>query len=103
MQLCNAHGLPLVSLVDTPGFMVVPEAEAEPQCATSAACSWPPRTCACRSSRSCCARGINMAATLEVDAVIDPAQTREWLVKGLASAGFAWGGSGSRACGIDPW
>jgi acetyl-CoA carboxylase carboxyltransferase component len=24
MQLCNAHGLPLVSLVDTPGFMVGP-------------------------------------------------------------------------------
>ena len=48
-----------------------------------------------------------MAATLEIDAVIDPAQTREWLVKGpvkgLASAGSAWGGSGSRACGIDPW
>ena len=27
MQLCNAHGLPLVSLVDTPGFMVGPEVE----------------------------------------------------------------------------
>ncbi len=22
MQLCNAHGLPLISLIDTPGFMV---------------------------------------------------------------------------------
>ena len=31
MQLCNAQGLPLVSLVDTPGFMVGPEAEAEAQ------------------------------------------------------------------------
>ncbi len=31
MQLCNAHGLPLVSLVDTPGFMVGPEAEAQAQ------------------------------------------------------------------------
>jgi acetyl-CoA carboxylase carboxyltransferase component len=29
---------------------------------------------------------MNMAATLEIDAVIDPAQTREWLVSGLASA-----------------
>jgi acetyl-CoA carboxylase carboxyltransferase component len=29
---------------------------------------------------------INMAATLEIDAVIDPAQTRDWLVRGLASA-----------------
>jgi acetyl-CoA carboxylase carboxyltransferase component len=28
---------------------------------------------------------INMAATLEIDAVIDPADTREWLVAGLAA------------------
>ncbi|HMN57376.1 MAG TPA: carboxyl transferase domain-containing protein, partial [Ottowia sp.] len=27
MQLCDAHGLPIVSLVDTPGFMVGPEVE----------------------------------------------------------------------------
>jgi acetyl-CoA carboxylase carboxyltransferase component len=26
---------------------------------------------------------LNMAATLEIDAVIDPAQTRDWLVRGL--------------------
>jgi acetyl-CoA carboxylase carboxyltransferase component len=26
---------------------------------------------------------IQMAATLEIDAVIDPAQTRAWLVRGL--------------------
>jgi acetyl-CoA carboxylase carboxyltransferase component len=31
MQLCNAHGLPLVSLVDTPGFMVGPEVERRAQ------------------------------------------------------------------------
>jgi len=31
MQLCEAHGLPLVSLVDTPGFMVGPEVEARAQ------------------------------------------------------------------------
>ncbi|MGW4767023.1 carboxyl transferase domain-containing protein [Nocardia sp. NPDC004278] len=29
LQLCNAHGLPIVSLCDTPGFMVGPEAEKE--------------------------------------------------------------------------
>jgi acetyl-CoA carboxylase carboxyltransferase component len=29
MQLCDAFGLPIVSLVDTPGYMVGPEAEAE--------------------------------------------------------------------------
>lgn len=27
MQLCNAHGLPILSLVDTPGFMVGPDIE----------------------------------------------------------------------------
>ena len=27
-----------------------------------------------------------MATTLEIDAVIDPAQTRDWLIQGLASA-----------------
>jgi acetyl-CoA carboxylase carboxyltransferase component len=31
-------------------------------------------------------RAINMGATLEIDAVIDPADTRAWLAKGLASA-----------------
>ena len=31
-------------------------------------------------------KAINMAATLEIDAVIDPAQTRAWLAAGLASA-----------------
>jgi acetyl-CoA carboxylase carboxyltransferase component len=29
LQLCDAHGLPVLSLVDTPGFMVGPEAEAQ--------------------------------------------------------------------------
>jgi acetyl-CoA carboxylase carboxyltransferase component len=29
---------------------------------------------------------MNMAATLEIDAVIDPAETRDWLIAGLASA-----------------
>jgi acetyl-CoA carboxylase carboxyltransferase component len=32
---------------------------------------------------------IHMAQTLEIDAVIDPAETRTWLVRGLASAGKA--------------
>jgi acetyl-CoA carboxylase carboxyltransferase component len=32
-------------------------------------------------------QAMNMAATLEIDAVIDPAETRPWLVRGLASAG----------------
>ena len=31
MQLCNAHGLPLISLIDTPGFMVGPDIEEQAQ------------------------------------------------------------------------
>ena len=45
-----------------PGFMVGPEIEStRPRCATSAACSWSARTCACRSSPSCCARATGWA------------------------------------------
>jgi acetyl-CoA carboxylase carboxyltransferase component len=32
---------------------------------------------------------LHMAQTLEIDAVIDPATTRSWLVQGLASAAQA--------------
>lgn len=31
MQLCNAHGLPILSLIDTPGFMVGPDIEQRAQ------------------------------------------------------------------------
>jgi acetyl-CoA carboxylase carboxyltransferase component len=31
LRLCNTHGLPIVSLVDTPGFMVGPDTEATGQ------------------------------------------------------------------------
>jgi acetyl-CoA carboxylase carboxyltransferase component len=31
MQLCDAHGLPIVSLIDTPGFMVGPDVEVRAQ------------------------------------------------------------------------
>ena len=34
MQLCDAHGLPIVSLCDTPGFMVGPEIEQQAQVRT---------------------------------------------------------------------
>ena len=30
---------------------------------------------------------MNMAASLEIDAVIDPAETRQWLTRGVRSAG----------------
>ena len=156
MQLCNAHGLPLVSLVDTPGFMVGPEAEARAQVrhvsrlfVTAAALRVPVFSVVLRKGYGLGAMGMTaggfhhpvftvawptgefgamglegavrlgfrreleavpegaerealfqkllaqqvangaaeqMAATLEIDAVIDPAQTREWLARGLQSA-----------------
>jgi acetyl-CoA carboxylase carboxyltransferase component len=156
MQLCNVHGLPLVSLIDTPGFMVGPDIEQRAQVrhvsrmfvaaahlrvpffgvvlrkgyglgAMAMAAggfhspdfmvSWPTGEfggmglegavkLGYRKELEAVAEGeqrealyqelvakqyengqaMNMAATLEIDAVIDPAQTRGWLVKGLASA-----------------
>jgi acetyl/propionyl-CoA carboxylase alpha subunit/acetyl-CoA carboxylase carboxyltransferase component len=157
MQLCNAHGLPIVSLCDTPGFMVGPEIEAQAQvrhvCRMFTVAShlrvpffavvlrkgyglgaqamtaggfdapvftvaWPTGEFGAmglegavrlgyRKELAAVAEGaerdalfkklvaqqyangeaIHMAQTLEIDAVIDPAETRTWLVRGLASAG----------------
>jgi acetyl-CoA carboxylase carboxyltransferase component len=44
---------------------------------------------------------INMATTLEIDAVIDPAETRTWLTRGLASTGTPSKSSGARF--VDVW
>jgi acetyl-CoA carboxylase carboxyltransferase component len=156
MQLCNAHRLPIVSLVDTPGFMVGPDIEEKAQVrhvsrmfvaaahlavpyfavvlrkgyglgamAITAGgfhepnfnVAWPTGEFGAmglegavklgyRKELEAAAPGaerdaiydklvaqqyangeaLHMAQTLEIDAVIDPAQTREWLVRGLASA-----------------
>jgi acetyl-CoA carboxylase carboxyltransferase component len=155
MQLCNAHGLPIVSLVDTPGFMVGPDTEALAQVRhvsrmfvaaahlrvpllsvvlrkgyglgamamtgggfheTLSTVAWPTGEFGGMGLEGAVRLGyrkelealpegpkrealfeqllaqqydngsaINMAATLEIDAVIDPGQTREWLVGGLES------------------
>ena len=169
MQLCNAHGLPLVSLVDTPGFMVGPEIETRAQVrhvsrmfvvaahlrvpffavvlrkgyglgamamtgggfhSTVATAAWPSGEFGAmglegavrlgfRKELAAAAEGperdalydrlvaqqyangkaLNMATTLEIDAVIDPADTRTWLAQGLASAK-----AGHETAGyIDPW
>jgi len=157
MQLCNAHGLPLVALCDTPGFMVGPDIEAEAQVrhvcrmfmvashlrvpyfavvlrkgyglgaqamtaggfdAPVFTVAWPTGEFGAmglegavrlgfRKELEAAAEGperdalfkrlvaqqyangeaMHMAQTLEIDAVIDPADTRAWLVRGLASAG----------------
>jgi acetyl-CoA carboxylase carboxyltransferase component len=155
MQLCNAHGLPIVSLVDTPGFMVGPDTEALAQVRhvsrmfvaaahlrvpllsvvlrkgyglgamamtgggfheTLSTVAWPTGEFGGMGLEGAVRLGyrkelealpegperealfeqllaqqydngsaINMAATLEIDAVIDPAETRDWLVAGLES------------------
>jgi acetyl-CoA carboxylase carboxyltransferase component len=170
MQLCNAHGLPIVSLVDTPGFMVGPDTEATAQVRhvsrmfvaaahlrvpmlsvvlrkgyglgamamtgggfheTLATVAWPTGEFGGMGLEGAVRLGyrkelealpegperealfeqllaqqydngsaINMAATLEIDAVIDPAATREWLVAGL-EAGRVKPSDGSLA--IDTW
>jgi acetyl-CoA carboxylase carboxyltransferase component len=170
MQLCNAHGLPLVSLVDTPGFMVGPAIEEKAQVrhvsrmfvaaahlavpylsivlrkgyglgamAMTAGgfhepdfiVAWPTGEFGAmglegavklgyRKELEAAAPGaerdalydklvakqyengqaMNMAATLEIDAVIDPAQTRSWLARGLASA---TGRNGPGGGYVDTW
>jgi acetyl-CoA carboxylase carboxyltransferase component len=159
MQLCNAHGLPLVSLVDTPGFMVGPAIEEQAQVrhvsrmflaaahlrvpffsvvlrkgyglgamamaaggfhAPEFTVSWPSGEfggmglegavrLGYRKELAAAPEGaerealfeqlvgkqyaagqaMNMAATLEIDAVIDPADTRAWLSRGLQGAPVA--------------
>jgi acetyl-CoA carboxylase carboxyltransferase component len=170
MQLCNAHGLPMVSLVDTPGFMVGPETEATAQVRhvsrlfvaaahlrvpflsvvlrkgyglgamamtgggfheTLATVAWPTGEFGGMGLEGAVRLGyrkelealpegperealfdqllaqqydngsaINMATTLEIDAVIDPASTREWLLAGL-EAGRVKPADGPLA--IDTW
>ena len=170
MQLCNAHGLPIVSLVDTPGFMVGPDTEATAQVRhvsrmfvaaahlrvpllsvvlrkgyglgamamtgggfheTLATVAWPTGEFGGMGLEGAVRLGyrkeleavpegperqvlfdqlltqqydngsaINMAATLEIDAVIDPATTRDWLLAGL-EAGRVEGID--RPLAIDTW
>lgn len=171
MQLCNAHGLPLVSLVDTPGFMVGPAIEAQAQVrhvsrmfiaaahlrvpffsvvlrkgyglgamamaaggfhAPDFTVAWPSGEFGGMGLEGAVRLGyrkeleavpegserdalferlvtqqyeagqaMNMAATLEIDAVIDPAATRDWLVRGLASGHVVAPSSAPYA--IDTW
>jgi len=170
MQLCNAHGLPIVSLVDTPGFMVGPDVEATAQVrhvsrmfvgaahlrvpylsvvlrkgyglgamAMTAGgfhsplftAAWPTAEFGAMGLEGAVRLGyrkeleavpegperqalyekllahqydkgsaIHMASTLEIDAVIDPTQTRSWLLRGL-EAGHVGPRQGGGA--IDTW
>ena len=170
MQLCDAHGLPIVSLVDTPGFMVGPDIETQAQVRHASrlfvvaanlrvpffsvvlrkgyglgamgltaggfhapvfTVAWPtaefgamglegavrlgyrkelqaepegPRRDALfeelLARQYASGAAVQMAATLEIDAVIDPAHTREWLAGGLSGARVA---EPRAARFIDPW
>ncbi|MBV8158210.1 MAG: biotin/lipoyl-binding protein, partial [Dyella sp.] len=156
MQLCDTHALPIISLIDTPGFMVGPEIEARAQVrhvsrlfvlgakvrvpfmavvlrkgyglgamamaaggfrAPAFTISWPTgefggmglegavrlgfrkelEALPAGSERDALyqqlvaqmyerGHAINAAAGLEIDAVIDPAETRRWLLAGLDAA-----------------
>jgi acetyl-CoA carboxylase carboxyltransferase component len=156
MRLCSMHGLPIVSLVDTPGFMVGPETEATGQVRAAGdlfvaaaqltvpyfsivlrkgyglgamamtaggfhspmfTVAWPTGEFGAMGLEGAVRLGyskelaaapdetarellfqqllareiakgsaLSMAEHLEIDAVIDPAQTRPWLVSGLAAA-----------------
>ena len=155
MQLCNSHGLPLVSLIDTPGFMVGPATEETAQVrhvsrmfiaaahlrvpflsvvlrkgyglgamamaaggmhAPLFTVAWPSGEFGAMGLEGAVRLGfrkeleaepegpqrqalyeqllarqydngsaIHMATTLEIDAVIDPTETRSWLLRGLRS------------------
>jgi len=174
MQLCNAHGVPILSLCDTPGFMVGPDIEKRAHVrhcgrmfvygahvtvpyftvvlrrgyglgAMAMAkggfhdsfftVAWPSgefggmglegavragfkkelaavkdpqerqalydRLLADLYERG---KAVNVAARLEIDAVIDPADTRRWIMQGLAGASVS--GEGAVKSGyapVDPW
>jgi acetyl-CoA carboxylase carboxyltransferase component len=171
MQLCDAYGLPIVSLIDTPGFMVGPEVEARAQVrhvsrmfltaaklrvallavtlrkgyglgamamagggfrSASFTVAWPTGEFGPMGLEGAVRLGfkkelealpdgperkalfdklvaqsyerghaINTAAYVEIDAVIDPAQTRKWIAQGIASADIR--SRRERRAFIDAW
>ncbi|HVN70945.1 MAG TPA: carboxyl transferase domain-containing protein, partial [Desulfomonilia bacterium] len=171
MQLCNAFGLPMVSLCDTPGFMVGPEAEKTALVrhvsrlfVTASHLSVPLYTVVLRKGYGLGAmsvaggyfhapfftvswptgefggmglegavrlamrrelaaiddpvkreqtfqqavamfyehgKAINMASYLEIDGVIDPMDTRRWIIRGLKSVPKQ--GSDRKRTFIDTW
>ncbi|WP_144821220.1 carboxyl transferase domain-containing protein [Marinobacter piscensis] len=173
MQLCDAYDVPLVSLCDTPGFMVGPEAEktglvrhTSRMFVTAASLQVPVLSIVLRKGYGLGAMGmtagsfhapffnvswptgefggmglegavrlgyrneianagdetaqkamfdklvaeqyekgkaLNMAASLEIDAVIDPADTRSWILRGLKSVKKPGPRNGRRRPMIDTW
>jgi acetyl-CoA carboxylase carboxyltransferase component len=172
MQLCNVHGLPILSLCDTPGFMVGPEIEKRAQerhvCRmfvigshlsvpyftvvlrrgyglgamamakggfheSSFTVAWPTGEFGAMGLEGAVKAGfkkelaaiedpkerealyeklvaqsyergkaINMASYLEIDAVIDPADTRRWIVQALPTVPAPRTEEGGHSF-VDPW
>ncbi|HDQ04484.1 MAG TPA: biotin carboxylase [Deltaproteobacteria bacterium] len=172
MQICEAHNLPILSLCDTPGFMVGPEIEKRAQVRhvcrmfvigshltvpyftvilrrgyglgvmamsrggfhdSFFTASWPTGEFGGMGLEGAVRAGfkkeleaikdpaerealyeklvaqlyeqgkaINMAAHLEIDAVIDPADTRKWITRGLNSVAARKPDKGNHAY-VDPW
>ena len=48
-------------------------------------------------------KATNMASVLEIDDVIDPAETRRWIMRGLAMAGTTKLPAGKKRPNIDTW
>jgi acetyl-CoA carboxylase carboxyltransferase component len=48
-------------------------------------------------------KAVSVASVLEIDAVIDPAETRDWILRGLAGAPRAAPLSGRRRPFVDAW
>ena len=173
MQLCDAFDLPMVSLCDTPGFMVGPEAEKQATVrhvsrmfVAAASLSVPFFTLVLRKGYGLGAqamaagsfhsplftaawpsgefgamglegavrlgfakelaaqaddasrqalfdklvgkayangKALNMASYLEIDAVIDPAESRAWLLRGLNAAPKAPARTGKKRPFVDTW
>jgi acetyl/propionyl-CoA carboxylase alpha subunit/acetyl-CoA carboxylase carboxyltransferase component len=173
MQLCDAFGLPILSLCDTPGFMVGPDAEktalvrrVSRMFVTAGSMTVPMFTVVLRKGYGLGAQGmaggsfhapffivswptgefggmglegavrlgyrkemeaikdpaeqkkffdekvarsyehgkaINMASFLEIDQVIDPIETRRWIVRGLKSVPAPDMSRGKRRSFVDTW
>lgn len=98
LQLCSAFDLPIISLCDTPGFMVKPEAErtaivrqVSRMFVMRASLTVPLFGIVLRKCHGLCAQsmiggGFNAPFfTAAFDNVIDPAETRRWIMTGLRS------------------
>ncbi|HOJ51311.1 MAG TPA: carboxyl transferase domain-containing protein [Syntrophales bacterium] len=173
IRICDTHGLPILALIDTPGFMVGPEIEKRAQVrhvcrmfvvgshvtvpyfsvvlrrgyglgAMAMAAggfhesvftvAWPTGEFGAMGLEGAVkagfrreleaiadpqerqafyekmvaelyerGRAMNMASYLEIDAVIDPAETRKWLIRGLDSIPPERLKPGRRPVFVDPW